>query len=58
MLMLDIKQQNLIMQLYLKQKINQFKKKHTSNVEQLSKKTNWKIAERFLNQGSKKDHRE
>ena len=34
------------------------KKKHTSNVEQLSKKTNWKIAERFLNQGSKKDHRE
>ena len=58
MLMLDIKQQNLIMQLSLKQKINQLKNNTHQHVEQLSKKTNWKIAERFLNQGSKKDHRE
>jgi len=46
------------MQLSLKQKINQLKKNTHQHVEQLSQKTNWKIAERFLNQGSKKDHRE
>jgi len=43
MLMLDIKQQNLIMQLSLKQKINQLKKKHINMWNNYLKKLTGKL---------------